>query len=171
MQKNFDDIYAEYANIIKHFLISITNNFDLAEELTQETFYQAYKYILRYNGTCKMSVWLCQIAKHLYFDYLKKNKHMQTTSIENLQDSLYYNPFENTPEELYIFNEEVTSLLNIVKKTKEPYQQIFLLRLYDELNYKEIGQIFGKSENWARVTYYRAKELIKERMKKNENNM
>lgn len=66
------DIYMEYANIVKRFLISLSGNADLAEDLTQETFYQAYKSIHRYNGNCKMSVWLCQIAKHVYFDYLKK---------------------------------------------------------------------------------------------------
>ena len=67
---NEKDIYIEYAGVVKRFLISLSGNVDLAEDLTQETFYQAYKSIHRYNGKCKMSVWLCQIAKHIYFDYL-----------------------------------------------------------------------------------------------------
>ena len=78
------DIYMEYANIVKRFLISLSGNVDLAEDLTQETFYQAYKSIHRYNGNCKMSVWLCQIAKHVYFDYLKKEKHLQKVDLDTL---------------------------------------------------------------------------------------
>lgn len=171
MQKGYDDIYMKYANTVKRFLMCMTSDFDLSEELTQETFYQAYKSIHRYNGTCKMSVWLCQIAKHLYFDYLKKIKHMKLISIEDMQNSEQMISSPNNPEELYVFHEDVNSLLNVIQNTKEPYRQIFLLRLYEELSYKEIGQIFEKSENWARVAYYRAKNMIKERVVIDEDNL
>lgn len=79
------DMYLNYANTVKRFLISLTGNFDLSEDLTQETFYQAYRSIHRFNGDCKLSVWLCQIAKHVYFDHLKKKKHIQEVSIDNLE--------------------------------------------------------------------------------------
>ena len=81
--EDLSEIYKSYANEVKHFLICLTSNVDLAEELTQETFYQAVKSIQRYNGECKMSVWLCQIAKHTYYNYLKKEKY-RTISIENM---------------------------------------------------------------------------------------
>ena len=138
MQKNtpLETMYMEYANTVKHFLISLCGNFDLAEDLTQETFYQAYKSAHRYNGNCKISVWLCQIAKHLYFDYLKKEKHKTTVGIEHL----------------------------------ESFGQVFWLRAYEEMSFKEIGEIFDKSENWARVNYFRAKTKIR-KVIEDENNM
>lgn len=140
------DIYMEYANIVKRFLISLSGNVDLAEDLTQETFYQAYKSIHRYNGNCKMSVWLCQIAKHVYFDYLKKEKHLQKVNLDTLD-------------------------LFAVQNAKKSYGQVFWLRAYKEMSFKEIGEILGKSENWARVNYYRAKEWIRRRMESDENNL
>lgn len=163
-----DDIYVTYANTVKRFLISLSGNFDLAEDLTQETFYQAYKSLHRYNGTCKMSVWLCQIAKHMYFDYLKKEKHIQKIEIENLKifDT------ERNVEETYLIKEEIQELLFAVQQAKKTYGQVFWLRAYEEMTFKEIGEIFDKSENWARVNYYRAKEWIRERIRlNNENNM
>ncbi|HJA20348.1 MAG TPA: hypothetical protein H9959_10735 [Candidatus Mediterraneibacter ornithocaccae] len=82
------DMYLNYANTVKRFLISLTGNFDLSEDLTQETFYQAYRSIHRFNGDCKLSVWLCQIAKHVYFDHLKKKKHIQEVSIDNNENNM-----------------------------------------------------------------------------------
>ncbi|MDN0061515.1 sigma factor [Mediterraneibacter glycyrrhizinilyticus] len=81
-------MYLNYANTVKRFLISLTGNFDLSEDLTQETFYQAYRSIHRFNGDCKLSVWLCQIAKHVYFDHLKKKKHIQEVSIDNNENNM-----------------------------------------------------------------------------------
>ena len=78
----FHQIYITYADTVKKFLVCLTHNYDLAEELMQETFYQAYKSIDRYNGKCKMSVWLCQIAKHVFYDYLKKQTKHLTVSVE-----------------------------------------------------------------------------------------
>ena len=168
MQQNASqekDIYIQYANTVKRFLISFTGNADLAEDLTQETFYQAYKSINRYNGDCKMSVWLCQIAKHVYFDYLKKEKHIQNVELENIEIFVTEKYRENI-EESYLVKEKIQELLFTVKNAKEPYGQVFWLRAYEEMSFKEIGEILGKSENWARVNYYRAKEWIKRRMDK-----
>ena len=163
-----DVIYREYANTVKRFLVSLSGNFDLAEDLTQETFYQAYKSIHRYNGKCKMSVWLCQIGKHIYFDYLKKEKHIQKIEIENLEIFAT----KNNVEERYLVKEEIQELLFAVQQVKKTYGQVFWLRAYEEMTFKEIGEVFDKSENWARVNYYRAKEWIRERMRlNNENNM
>lgn len=161
------DIYMEYANTVKRFLISLSGNADLAEDLTQETFYQAYKSIHRYNGTCKMSVWLCQIAKHVYFDYLKKEKHIKKVEIENLEIFAT----QKNVEEAYLVKEQIQELLFAVQNAKKSYGQVFWLRAYEEMSFKEIGQILGKSENWARVNYYRAKEWIRRRIESNENNL
>ena len=69
---DMDAIYRQYAQTVYHFLLSLTQNADLAEELTQETFYQAIRSIHRFDGSCKLSVWLCQIAKHLWYQHLRK---------------------------------------------------------------------------------------------------
>ena len=82
--EDLSEMYKSYANEVKHFLLCLTSNVDLAEELTQETFYQAVKSIHRYNGECKISVWLFQIAKHTYYDYLKKAKYRNHASLEHL---------------------------------------------------------------------------------------
>lgn len=170
MSDSSNDIYHVHADIVKRFLISLCGNFDLAEDLTQETFYQAYKSIHRYNGTCKFSVWLCQIAKHVYFDYLKKEKQMQTVTFDNL-DLLQTEDFQNSMESAYIEKEEARELIAVLQQAKPSYRQVFWLRAYEELSFKEIGQILEKSENWARVNYYRAKEWIRERMVERENHM
>lgn len=164
------DIYMEYANIVKRFLISLSGNADLAEDLTQETFYQAYKSIHRYNGNCKMSVWLCQIAKHVYFDYLKKEKHLQKVDFETL-DLFATKTHQRNLEETYLVKERIQELLFAVQNAKRSYGQVFWLRAYEEMSFKEIGEILGKSENWARVNYYRAKEWIRRRMESDENNL
>lgn len=164
------DMYLNYANTVKRFLISLTGNFDLSEDLTQETFYQAYRSIHRFHGDCKLSVWLCQIAKHVYFDHLKKGKHIQEVSIDNLE-IFDLRGQEADLEEAYLVKEEIQELLFVVKQAKESYGQVFWLRAYEEMSFKEIGQILGKSENWARINYYRAKEWIRKRMMSSENNM
>ena len=138
MKKDFEKIYQEYANTVKRFLICITNDFDLSEDLTQETFYQAYKSMDRYNGSCKFSVWLCQIAKHLYFDYLKKQKHRSTLDIEQTQKIQTKHAIYDIEED-FIRVEEIQMLLRVVDTTKEPYRKILLLRLFDELCFNEIG--------------------------------
>src|SRR6476660_1911016 len=84
--EDLSEIYKSYANEVKKFLICLTSNVDLAEELTQETFYQAVKSIERYNGECKMSVWLCQIAKHTYYNHLKKEKRQSHMSVEQMME-------------------------------------------------------------------------------------
>ena len=119
MQKNtpLETMYMEYANTVKHFLISLCGNFDLAEDLTQETFYQAYKSAHRYNGNCKISVWLCQIAKHLYFDYLKKEKHKTTVGIEHLESFEAVNNQGNL-EDTYLIKEETKELIKTLDEPK-----------------------------------------------------
>nr|WP_218627967.1 sigma-70 family RNA polymerase sigma factor [Sporosarcina sp. E16_8] len=163
------DIYKTYANEVKLFLLCLTSNMDLAEELTQETFYQAVKSIERYNGACKISVWLCQIAKHSYYDHLKKEKYRNHASIEQLaQTGVDFQSNEDSPDVALIKEDTQQSIHMEIQKLKEPHREIFLLRTKLDLNYKEIGVIFGKTENWARVTYYRAKCTLAERVNMNE---
>ncbi|KOY84216.1 sigma-70 family RNA polymerase sigma factor [Lysinibacillus macroides] len=157
--EDLSDLYESYANDVKHFLICLTSNVDLAEELTQETFYQALKSIKRYNGECKMSVWLCQIAKHTYYNYLKKEKrnNMIYMDMDNPSNA-------NLPDDEIIKRNTLIAIHKEIHLLHEPYREIFLLRTSIHLSFKEIGEIFDKSENWARVTYYRAKLKLVERI-------
>ena len=169
---DLQEVYINYANDIKRFLFCLTHNYDLSEELTQETFYQACKSIERYDGTCKMSVWLCQIAKHVFYDYLKKQKHYGQVGIdENFDFIAEENQQEVSLEDYFVIKEQAEDIIHAALNMKEPYSKIFLLRTLGEMSFKEIGYIFKKSDNWARVTYYRAKEMLNERVNHNESDM
>lgn len=162
---NLSEIYKSYADEVKRFLICLTSNMDLAEELTQETFYQAVKSIHSYNGECKISVWLCQIAKHSYYNYLKKEKKFHSTSIENMmQMELDVPSNKDLPDVAVIKRSTLISIHKEIHRLPEPYREIFLLRTSNHFSFKDIGDIFDKSENWARVTYYRAKLKLSERI-------
>ncbi|MGF9978010.1 RNA polymerase sigma factor [Viridibacillus arvi] len=163
--EGLSDIYNSYADEVKRFLICLTSNVDLAEELTQETFYQAVKSIHRYNGKCKISVWLCQIAKHTYYNYLKKEKHSNNISVDNMmQMGMDIQSHEEQPDVEIVNRNTLISIHKEIHLLSEPYREIFLLRTSISLSFKEIGEIFDKSENWARVTYYRAKLKLAERI-------
>ena len=167
--EDLSEIYKSYANEVKLFLLCLTSSEDLAEELTQETFYQAVKSIHRYNGECKISVWLCQIAKHSYFDYLKKAKYRNHTSIDYLTNTgVDIHSNEDLPDIAMIKEYTVRSIHQEIQQLQKPYAEIFLLRNTMDLSFKEIGDIYKKSENWARVTYYRAKCKLAERVNLDE---
>lgn len=155
-----DEIYLNYAEDVFKYLMCLCHNADLSEELTQETFYQAVKSIDRYNGECKMSVWLCQIAKHSYYKYLERNK-------KPLRDIFQNEILHLSPETELIHSEDKIALYRIIHLLDEPYKEVLLLRILGGLSFKEIGEIQLKNENWARVTFYRAKMKLRERGKDN----
>lgn len=167
---DLQEIYQLYADDVKRFLICLTANPELSEELTQETFYQAVKSIHRYNGKCKMSVWLCQIAKHLYYDYLKKTKHYQSVNFDNMINEINHDTDESTESQAEK-RAEIITLYKQINALNSPYCEVFLLRTSADLSYHDIGEIFDKNENWARVTYYRAKIKLMERIETNEDNL
>ena len=150
-------IYEEYSKTVYNFLLCITNNVELSEDLTQETFFCAIKSIDKFQGNCKLSVWLCQIAKFLWYKHLKKEK--TKLPIENFESvSDITSDLETCivdkilKEKLY---EQIDSL-NITTK------KVILFRICGDLSFKEIGLLMGKSEAWARITFYRGKEKLKE---------
>ena len=153
--KNIEHIYREHAQTVYKFLLSQCRNADLAEELTQETFYQAVKSIDRYNGSCKVSVWLCQIAKHLWYQYLEKNKkEIPVSEMQDVQTTY-------SAEDELINKEKHLELLKKIHDLPDPGREVVYLRIFGNLSFREIGDVLGKSENWARVTFYRSKERIK----------
>lgn len=157
--QDIEEIYKEYFKTVNKYLFCLTHDSDIAEELTQETFYKAVKKINTYKGECKMSVWLCQIAKNLWYDQCRKNK-----TIKNAQenDLLQIQNEQNSAEEQIISNEEKISLYKKMQELDEKTREVIYLRITGELSFKEIGNILNKTENWARVTFYRGKNKLKE---------
>lgn len=152
---NVDDIYKEYVEMVFKYLLSLCNNEDIAEELTQETFYRAIKSANRYDGTCKVSTWLCQIAKHLWYQEIDKRKRKQTSMIDDniVSDKINF-------EERLCLVEQKMQLIKQVHNLGETAKEVVLLRVTGAFSFREIGEVFNKNENWARVTFYRAKQKI-----------
>lgn len=152
---DFDKIYSEYFSAVYKFVLGLCRNPSLAEEITQEAFFKALKNIEKYNEKYKMSTWLCQIAKNTYYTYVKKRGRSVCLSGEA----------DATDLEGDFADRESAFLIHTALHTlKEPYKEVFHLRTFGELPFSQIGLIFGKTENWARVTYYRAKTMIKEEL-------
>ena len=156
--QDIEQIYEEYFETVNKYLFCLTHNNDISEELTQETFYKAVKKIDTYKGNCKMSVWLCQIAKNLWYNELKKNKRMDLKNAEELE---YLKSDENLEND-YILKEDKINLYKKIQTLDEQTREVIYLRITGELSFKEIGIILNKTENWARVTFYRGKNKLKE---------
>ena len=155
--QDMEQIYEQYFETVNKYLFCLTRNNDIAEELTQETFYKAVKKIDTYKGECKISVWLCQIAKNSWYDYCKKNK-----KVMRLEEELLEIQSDETTEEKVISNDEKISLYRKLQKLDERTREVIYLRITGELSFKEIGMILNQTENWARVTFYRGKNQLKE---------
>lgn len=158
------ELYETYFSTVYKYIFSISRDVHIAEDVTQETFFKALKYADGFRGDCKLSVWLIQIAKNCYMDELRKRKRI--LSAEEIEGTV-------SPEDLsvsYIEKEKALSVHRKLHQLKEPYKEVLSLRIFGELSFKEIGEIFGKSENWARVTYHRGRTRIKEELE-NENHM
>ena len=151
-----DEIYREYAGYVFHYLCALTGNVDLAEELTQETFYQAVKNANRFEGRSSVSTWLCAIAKNQWKAWLRKHPPTAPYAEDVLRDTA------PSAEESAAQNESSAALYRRLHALEEPFRETLYLRLFAGLSYREIGNIFGKTENWARVTFYRGKEKLKE---------
>lgn len=155
-----DQIYQQYAQRVYKFLMSLTGDEDVAEEVLQETFYQAIKNIHKYDGSCKITTWLCAIAKNQLLVYRRKNPITEE----------YDNDSQETPstEDQVIQSIQKADLLKRIHTFNEPFREILYLRIFGELSFREIGEIFGKTENWARVTFYRSKEKLRKGIEKDE---
>ena len=160
---DMDAAYREYAVMVYKFLLSLCYEEELAEELTQETFYQAVRSVDRYDGSCKVSTWLCQIAKHLCYREMECRKRKGTSELTADMESL-----EKPVEEQLLVKEEKMELFRKVHVLDEISKEIVLLRVTGAFSFKEIAELFGKNENWARVTYYRAKQKLLKGGEKNE---
>lgn len=150
-------IYEDNAMAVYKYLMCLTNNRDISEELTQETFYQATKSIGSFKGESKISVWLCAIAKHLWYRELEKRKLRSAVPLDDLDEQL---PAATNLEEDYLMNVEKVELFRLLHNLDDKTREVMYLRLTGELSFAEIGEILGNTENWARVTFYRGKQKL-----------
>lgn len=157
--QNIEEVYLEHSKLVYKYLFCLTHNDELAEELTQETFVCAIKEINNFKGNSKLSTWLCQIAKNLWYKELRKIKKAKIIPIDEISVNIKN---EEDIETKIIQNNEKEILYKMIEKLPNELREIIYLRIVGEFSFKQIGEILGKNENWARVTFYRGKEKMKE---------
>lgn len=157
---DFEKVFRENNSFIFRFLMKLCGNVDLAEELTQETFFRAYMNLSALRSEAKVSAWLCQIAKNTYFAWFNKQKKRQSMMRLAFEES--------TPDVAELFEEKELAerAFSCLNALDEPYREVFMLSAFGGLSLKDISAMFSKSESWARVTFYRAKQKIMEGLEK-----
>ena len=156
---DMDRIYRQYSGRVFAFLYRRCGNEELAKELTQETFYRAVKSIDRFDGKSSVSTWLCGIARHLYYDSLRQRKHAGS-----LPEDI---PSPEDFTEKILQKDQAMTAHRLLHMLEEPYREVFTLRTFCDLSHAQIAGLFGKSEAWSRVTYYRARQMLRDAMKEN----
>lgn len=156
---DFEEIYKKHFFDVKKYVLYLCQDEAVAEEIAQETFFKAMRHISQFNGNSTLYVWLCQIAKNTYFTFLKKQKKIILEIDDQYQDTK--TDFETT----YMNKEEAKRLHVLLHNLSEPYKEVFTLRVFGELPYLQIGELFGKTDSWARLIFYRAKKQLQEEMK------
>ena len=161
----FEQIYNTYFKSVYLYVMQLSGNEHIAEEITSETFFKAINSIDSFRGDCDMRVWLCQIAKNTYFSYLKKNKKVLSIDESDLQNVV-------DPDaciDVQIGEQEEARLIRkILHDMSDPYKEVFMWRVFGELSFKEIADLYGKTDNWACVTYHRARKMIQNRLEEIE---
>ena len=152
----FQEVYELYFRDVYKYVLALCRDEHLAEEVTQETFFKALKSIDSFRGQCKLYVWLCQIAKNTYFSMAAKSRKPEEMLPDEPEDAL---------EKALMTKESAFEIHMLLHELEEPYKEVFSLRVFGELSFKQIGQLFGKTESWARVTYHRARLKIREELK------
>jgi len=152
---DMETIYRDHAQTVYKFLLAQCRDPNLAEELTQETFYQAVRSIERFDGSCKLSVWLCQIAKHLWYQHLRR-RQKEPVPLETVPET----PASSAEDGLLEWEDRL-ALLRLIHNLPEPQREVVYLRAFGGLSFREIGDVLGRTENWARVTFYRSKENLR----------
>lgn len=160
--QKFEEIYSRYYDTVFRFVLSLCGEEAWAEDITEEAFLKALKQIDTFRGECKLSVWLCQIAKNQFYTEAKKQQRQGPYPVDVVTT---LTAEEESPEELLVGRETALALHKLLHQLPEPYKEVFYLRTFGELSFGEIGSLFGKSESWARVTYHRAKIKMREALR------
>lgn len=152
--QEFEAIFKRYAPMVFRYLLSLCGDEALAEELTSETFYRAYLHIGSFRGECKVETWLCQIAKNaLYKELRRQSRFCPGDPPETMASGCC--PFETAAN-----REQLLHIREHLKSLPQSYREVFQLRIFGELSFPQIANIYGKTESWAKVTFYRAKAKL-----------
>ena len=158
MQEDFDQIYQNYFDPVYRYVLSISENSAVAEEITQETFFKALQSLDQFQGKSNLKSWLCAIAKNQWLSEQRKKNVQPVDEVTSLADPSV------GPEERIIRQDESMRIHRLLHHLDEPYREVFTLRTLGQLSFRDIGELFDKSENWACVVYYRARAKLKEKM-------
>ncbi len=164
MQQEFDEIYRLYAQDVYRFLYGLCRNEALASDLLQDTMLNAVTSIDQFKGECSLKTYLCRIGRNLYFNHLKRAEQRNLPldeTMEAVSDG-------GEIEEQLADKMQAAAVHRVLHTLEEPYKEIFSLRVFAELKFSEIGNLFGKTENWARVSFFRAKEKIIRQLEQEE---
>ena len=159
---DFEEIYIRHFDGVYKYVFSLCRNEAIAEEITQEAFYRAMEHIDKFEGKCKLYVWLCQIAKNIFLTYAKKQKRYVSETDVDLSRQL-----EPSFESEILDKETAWKLHKLLHRLSEPYKEVFSLRVFGELPFSRIGELFGKSDSWARLIFYRAKKELRRDLNEN----
>lgn len=159
---DFQKVYEEHAKAVYRFLLSLSGNEGQAEELLQETFYQAFLHIDRFEGRCSLYTWLCTMGKNAWIKECRRSRRFAETPLEDME----MESKDESAEDNVIKTEEYKRVRAAVLRLSEPYKEVFILHAYGGVKLREIAQEHNKSESWARVTYHRARQQIIEEVTK-----
>lgn len=154
---DIEQAYKEYFSVVYRYVLSLSRDPAVAEEVTQETFFKAMRTIGSFRGDCSIRTWLCQIAKNGYYDLVRR--HARTVELpEEFGDAAA------SPEDDLGRRADAWAIAKALHSLKEPYKEVFALRAYGEMDYASIAELFGKTASWARVTFHRARMMIREEL-------
>lgn len=158
----FEKIYDTYFDDVYLYVRRLSGNEHIADEIASETFFKAMSSIKNFRGECDIRVWLCQIAKNSYFSYLKKNG--KTIGFDDVKLQDLADPNALLPRKIPNEKEDIRQAQKAVHTLPQLYREVFMWRVFADLSFKQIGELFHKTDNWACVTYHRARKMIKSRL-------
>ena len=158
--QSMEEIYRQHAQTVYRFLLAQTRSADLAEELTQETFYQAVRSAEGFRGGCAVTTWLCGIAKNVWRTY--RRRHTPEDELDETAAA------PERPDDALLAGEERVELLRKMQTLGSDMREVMYLRIFGALSFREIGEILSRTENWARVTFYRGREKLRKELEKDD---
>ena len=159
----FEEVYKQYYRQVYFYVLGLCRNEHIAEEITQETFFKVLEKMDTFRGECRINVWITQIAKNTFYNYCRRKKLDPENYLEDVEENVAEQTQKSFEEKL-MDKEAAKEIHMVLHKMPEPYREVFWMRVFGELSFREIGNIHGKTESWARVVYHRAKLMIREEL-------
>ena len=156
--ESFESIYLTYFRDVELYLRAICHDELLAEELTEQVFFQALKALPTFRGECDIRTWLCAMGRNGYLSYLRKLRPS-----EDIDEIQIPDPRQSVEEQVFD-REQAMAIHRVLHDLPEPYKEVFSLRIFGQLSFGDIGNLFGRTANWACVTYHRARQKIRDQM-------